>query len=217
MTGSPTFNITPDVREYILTHPNPEVITNLLYFLTKRLKDVNAEKHTHIMFEYPLDFVSPSSRFMGLINKILELRGIHWRLRNIHVIVKPQVVRVIARKTSLIDLTTPEANHYEPDLHLERVLRAFCKQYDTTLLAGPSNMAVFRLPSGKFYWVYTRIFDMWEYNDEYPEQGWKEILMDGDTPAVVEKIHDAESKVIVSRPIDLTPDELTALNEQEQA
>lgn len=172
-------NITPAQREYVCTLACPEAITNALHFIDARLADTtdDAEKHTNIRIEYPLDYVCPSSRSLLIIDKSLERRGVNWRIHSAHTLVVKELCRILIRKVSLIDLTTPDVSITPVECELERVLLAYSKQYNQPTIVGPSNITAFKLPEDKgFYWVYTRIFDMWEYNDQFPQVGWKEIL-----------------------------------------
>lgn len=171
-----TTDITPSHREYVNTLACPEAIHNVLNLIDQRLAVPGAENHTHLMFEYDLKWVSPSSRFLSVIDKILENRGINWRIYSTHLIVAREVVRIILRKASLIDLTTNEVPLEPYEMELSRIMAVYSKQYNQPLIEGPSNITVFRVAENQYYWVYTRIFDMWEYNDQFPEVGWKEIL-----------------------------------------
>lgn len=171
-------DITPSEREYVTTIACPEAITNALHFIAKRLEDTEypAEDHTNIRLDYSLDYVCPSSRSLLIIDKNLERRGVNWRIHSAHTLTVTELCRIIIRKVSLIDLTTPDITITDVESELERVMTIYSRQYKQPVIVGPSNITAFRLPDGKgFYWVYTRVFDMWEYNDQFPQVGWKEI------------------------------------------
>lgn len=168
--------ITPAQREYIDTYGCPEAITNALTLIEQKLAEPGASEHTHLMLEYDLEYACPSSRYINIIDKNLERRGINWRIHSEHVLVPREVTRTVIRKASLIDLTTPDIEITPWEIEIERVMMAYHRQYNQPLIASPSNLTIFRIPETfNYYWVYTRIFDMWEYNDNYPEAGWKEI------------------------------------------
>jgi len=183
LTDKTTY-ITPSEREYVTTIACPEAITNALHFISARLEDTEdpAEDHTNIRIEYPLDYVCPSSRSLLIIDKNLERRGVNWRIHSAHTMVVKEVCRLVIRKVSLIDLTTPDISITPVESELERIMTTYSRQYKQPTIVGPSNITAFKLPdksdgsAGGFYWVYTRVFDMWEYNDQFPHVGWKEIL-----------------------------------------
>jgi hypothetical protein len=172
-----TVDITPhENREYITTFACPEAITNALEFIERKLAEPNALKHTHLMLEYSLDYAAPSSKYLAIIDRYLERRGINYRMHSAHVRVPEEKTRLILRKTSLIDLTTPETELGDWELNIERVMLAYSRQYNQPLIVSPSNITVFKQPTtSNYYWVYTRVFDMWHYNDNFPEVGWQEI------------------------------------------
>jgi len=169
-------NITPARREYVTTIPCPEVVNNALKFITARVNQDDADAHTNIRIEYPLEYTCPGSVAIAVIDTLLEQRGINWRIHSAHVLTDREVCRLIIRKVSLLDFTAQEAGVTSPaDVESVRVVDIYSKQYKQDYIVGPSNISVFSLPVGGFYFVYTRVFDMWEYSDDFPEVGWKEI------------------------------------------
>lgn len=162
-------------KQYLTTIACPEAINNCYTFIQRRLQQPNTENHTNIMLQYALEYVCPSSRSSQIIDYLLEQAGTHWRMHSFHVLVPQEVCRIIMRKASLVDLTTPAVELRDYEKKISSVLKIYSDQYAQPLIIGPSNLSVFSLPEGGHFWVYTRVFDMWEYDERCPEQGWKEI------------------------------------------
>jgi hypothetical protein len=170
--------IAPSQRDYVFTIAHPNCIYNSLLAIQEGLANKpDADAHVHIMFEYDLDYVCPSTRFTYIIDDILESRAINWRVHSYHVNPGTLKVRVILRKVSLVDLTLEKTvlHDYEKRMHdlMQRYSEQFC---DGGPVFGSSNIAIFKLPNDKgYYYLFTRVFDMWEYSEEYPTIGWRPL------------------------------------------
>jgi hypothetical protein len=170
--------IAPSMRDYVMTLEHPNCIYNNVFGLTKYLdsrKDL--EKHVNVMAEYDLDYVLPSTHYAQLINLELDDQGYQWRIHSCHALSAKENIRIILRRASLVDLTADKMIFNDYERRLYPIMRKYAEQFcDSGPIIGSSNVAVFRLDEGTgFYYLFTRVFDMWEYSDAHPEVGWRAI------------------------------------------
>lgn len=170
--------IAPSTRDYVFTLEHPNCIYNNVLGLTKYLDaHQDLEKHTNIMAEYDLDYVLASARYAQIIDLELEDQGYQWRIHSCHALCGKECIRIILRRASLIDLTADMVTINDYERRLYPIMRKYAEQFcDGGPIIGSSNVAVFRLDKGPgFYYLFTRVFDMWEYSDAHPDIGWRSI------------------------------------------
>ena len=170
--------IAPDTRDYVCTLEYPNCIYNNVTALTNYLylrKD--AAKHVNIMTEYDLDYILPSARYVQLIDLELEAKGLQWRIHSCHARSSTESIRTILRNVSLVDLTADKINCSDHERRLYPIMQAYSQQFcGGGPIMGSSNVALFRLGKGQgYYYLFTRVFDMWEYSDARPDIGWRAL------------------------------------------
>lgn len=178
-------SLAPEVRDYVFTIAHPNCIYNSILAIQEGLaKKPDADSHVHIMFEYDLDYVCPSTRFTYIIDDFLENSGINWRVHSYHVVPGTLMVRAILRKVSLVDLTLDKTILHDYERRMHGIMQRYSEQFcDGGPVFGSSNIAIFKLPEGQgYYYLFTRVFDMWEYSEARPELGWRAVE-ESDVPA----------------------------------
>jgi hypothetical protein len=178
MNSTAQIKIAPSMRDYVFTLEHPNCIYNNVLGLTTYLnahKDL--ERHTNVMAEYDLDYVLPSARYAQLIDLELEDQSYPWRIHSCHALAAKESIRIILRRASLIDLTADKISFSDYERRLYPIMHKYAEQFcDSGPIIGSSNVAVFRLDKGTgYYYLFTRVFDMWEYSDAHPEIGWRAL------------------------------------------
>lgn len=158
--------------QQVMAHP--ACIYNSIQIILKTLATrADLERHVHIMFEYDLDLVCPSSDYVNIIDEHLARTGVAWRVHSYHVRADKETVRCILRKTSLQDLVDQQVTFAPYELRIHDIMHKFAQQTGVEYILGSTNVAIFATPQEhKYQWVFTRDFDMWEYHDLHPEKGW---------------------------------------------
>jgi hypothetical protein len=195
-------DITAKDTNYECTITCPEIIYNAFKVIRARLDhDPDVERHQMLKVVYPLDFGGPHHRYMEILNWLLEEHPYMWRIHSVHVRLeeKHQTVSLILRRHALFDLTEapPSINPLEKGLYAlftkyaktlgkdevpnGLTLKPTPEDWEPYLLKGPAALTVFKNKmSDSYYYLYRVIFDLWEYNDEFPEVGWKACVDDYD-------------------------------------
>jgi len=178
MSSLSKIKIAPSVRDYVFTLEHPNCIYNNVLGLTKHLAShPDLERHTNVMAAYDLDYVLPSARYAQLIDLELEDQSYQWRIHSCHALSSNESIRIILRRASLIDLTADKITFNDYERRLYPIMRKYSEQFcDGGPIIGSSNVAVFRLGNGPgYYYLFTRVFAMWEYSDAHPEIGWRAL------------------------------------------
>jgi hypothetical protein len=162
-------------KQYETTLANAHAVYNLYEIVKKKLQDPSVESHQIVKTQYDLTYVGPSQRFADIVDHHLEEEGLHWRIHSVHMLIPEKVIKVILRKHSLIDLVQEQKPINDYEQRLVSLFRKYAVQYNEPLIADSSNLQVFKQSSGNYYYVYTRVFDQWEYNEDTPEEGWKPL------------------------------------------
>lgn len=178
MHNSEPLKIAPSLRDYVITLEHPNCIYNNVLGLTEYLKSrEDADKHVNVMAEYSMDYVLPSARYAELIDRELEDKSYQWRIHGCHAVCSREKIRVVLRRVSLVDLTADKITYADYERRVYPIMETYSKQFcNGGPIIGSSNVAIFRLEKGAgFYYLFTRVFDMWEYSDAYPELGWRPL------------------------------------------
>ena len=190
-------NITPDEYEYIANITSAEVVYNAFAVILSRLiHDPGINKHQIIKVVYPFTFGGPHQTYISILNQLLEEHEYPWRVHSSHIRIHAQekIVILLLRRESLVDLTDRPEPVGSSDKLLWPLMQRFAAQqgklpvpptfgqkhefqsieWDKYLLPSPSCLTIYQTNKGSdYYYHYRMTFDIWEYNEEYPEIGWQ--------------------------------------------
>lgn len=163
-------------RTYVTTLEHPNCVFNNVRALTHYIASrEDADDHVHIMAEYSLDYVLPSMHYARIIDHELESKGLEWRIHSCHARVSTETIRIILRRVGLADLTAENTPLSVHDTALYPIMRKYSEQFcEGGVITGSSNIVIFKSDTG-FYYLYTRVFDMWAYDDACPDIGWRPV------------------------------------------